>query len=264
MTTAATAGTGSGDAGGVRTGVGSGAIRGVRAAFDRGARRYDLLVSLNPGYHDHLQSAAVELVRRIGGRAGGMRLIDLACGSGASTRALLDAAPSGAAVLGLDASEGMLTEARRKRWPEGVRFEQAESGSLDVAALGAGSWHGLLTAYLFRNVDVASRDDAVREVYDLLEHGGWLVVQEYSIDGDPRATRIWDLVSWLVILPLGAVVDGNPGLYRYLWRSVRDFDSTARFMDRLAAAGFVDVATRTVPGWQRGILHTFVARKPEA
>ena len=33
---------------------------------------------------------------------------------------------------------------------------------------------------------------------------------------------------------------------------------------QIAAAGFVDVAPRTVPGWQRSILHTFVARKPEA
>lgn len=42
------------------------------------------------------------------------------------------------------------------------------------------------------------------------------------------------------------------------WR-LGDLDALAR----LAAAGFTDVATRTVPGWQRGILHTFVAHKPE-
>ena len=36
-------------------------------------------------------------------------------------------------------------------------------------------------------------------------------------------------------------------------RSVRDFDSTTAFMDRLAGAGFVDVACRTVPGWCRSV-----------
>lgn len=245
------------------TGTGSGATRGVRAAFDRGARRYDLLVSLNPGYHDHLRSAAAELLRRVGQRAG-LRLIDLACGSGASTRALVDAAPPDAAVLGLDASHGMLGQAALKAWPDGVRFAHAEAGRLDVEAVGRERWHGILTAYLFRNVDEASRDRAVGETWELLEPGGWLVVQEYSVAGDMRAARVWDAVSWLVILPLGALLDGNPGLYRYLWRSVRDFDTTTRFMERLSAAGFVEVASRTVPGWQRGILHTFVARKPVA
>ena len=107
------------------------------------------------------------------------------------------------------------------------------------------------------------RDGALREAHELLAPGGWLVTQEYSVAGDRRAAATWDAVSWGVIVPLGVAIDRNPGLYRYLWRSVRDFDSTTAFMDRLAGAGFVDVACRTVPGWQRGILHTFVARKAD-
>ena len=34
----------------------------TRAAFDRGARHYDLMVALNPGYHAHLRRAAASLV----------------------------------------------------------------------------------------------------------------------------------------------------------------------------------------------------------
>ena len=58
------------------------------------------------------------------------------------------------------------------------------------------------------------------------------------------------------------MVRGNPAIYRYLWRSVQQFDAVQTFTDRLYAAGFVDVEVRTVSGWQRGILHTFRARKP--
>ena len=32
--------------------------------------------------------------------------------------------------------------------------------------------------------------------------------------------------------------------------------------ERMARAGFVDLASRTVGGWQRGILHTFIGRRP--
>lgn len=234
----------------------------VMQAFDRGAARYDLLVSLNPGYHDHLDSAATEIIQRIRPRPARLRLLDIACGSGASTPALLRAAEDGATIVGIDLSEGMLAQARAKHWPHGVRFEQGESGRLDVEALQSDAWHGVFASYLFRNVPADQRDDALSEAYDLLVPGGWLVTQEYSVAGNPKAIAIWDAVAWAVIVPLGIVIDRNPGLYRYLWRSVREFDSTTRFMDRLADTGFTDVACRTVPGWQRGILHTFIARKP--
>lgn len=237
-------------------------MRGLAQAFDRGARRYDLLVSLNPGYHDHLDSAAAELLRRVGPRPAGLRLLDLACGSGASTRALLRASRNGPTVLGVDLSEGMLEQARAKRWPDGVRFLRGRCGALDVEGLGPGSWHGVFASYLFRNVPADGRDGALREAHELLAPGGWLVTQEYSVAGDRRAAATWDAVSWGVIVPLGVAIDRNPGLYRYLWRSVRDFDSTAALHDRLGRAGFTGVEQLAVTGWQRGILHTFLAQRP--
>lgn len=233
----------------------------LASAFDRGAGRYDLLVSLNPGYHTHLHSAADELARRSGPAGTGLRLLDLACGSGASTRALLDQSPADTTITGVDLSEGMLEQARAKTWPPGTTFRQGRVGELDLAALGPGSWQGVFASYLFRNIPPELRTSALVEVHDLLTPGGWLVTQEYSVAGNRRARAVWDAVSLGVILPLGTIIDRNPGLYRYLRRSVQDFDTTAAFMCRLAEAGFTEIACRTVPGWQRGILHTFVARK---
>lgn len=233
----------------------------IRTAFDRGASRYDLLVSLNPGYHEQLRMAAGSLATRLG-FSRRLRVVDLACGSGASTRALVDALPAGTEFLGLDMSPGMLAQAREKSWPEGVTFRRATAGELDVADLGARGWDGVFTAYLFRNVPAPARDVAVREVYELLAPGGWVVVQEYSVAGRRWARRVWSAVCWGIIVPLGLVLDGNPGLYRYLWRSVLDFDSTTVFMDRFVAAGFTHVAHRDAKGWQRGILHTFAAQRP--
>lgn len=230
-------------------------------AFDRGAKRYDLLVALNPGYHRELRRAAEALIDRLGRRSG-LRLLDLACGSGASTQALLNASPPGTEILGLDASRGMLAQARAKHWPRRVTFDQARAGEIDLDRIDGGR-DGILTCYLFRNVPGEDRDRAVAEVFALLRPGGWLVVQEYSVAGDPAAAFVWDAVSRGVIIPLGSVLDGGPELYRYLRRSVHDFDSIDQFMQRLAAAGFVDIAHRTAAGWQRGILHTFVAHKPE-
>ena len=241
---------------------GAGHGKRLRRAFDRGAARYDTMVAINPGYHRHLRSAAEELLRRIGRSGRAPDLLDLACGSGASTRALLTAVPDAGRVLGVDMSPGMLDQARKRRWPAAVSFVEAEVGDLDVTGLGAGRWHGALAAYLFRNVPEETRDTAASEVFELLEPGGWLVAQEYSVAASRWARVVWDLVSWSVIIPLGILLDRNPRLYLYLWRSVHAFDSPARFTARLTAAGFTDVTAHTATGWQRGILHTFVARKP--
>lgn len=227
--------------------------------FDRGADRYDLMVGLNPGYHDELRRAADALAERLDRY---VRVVDLACGSGVSTRAVCDAFPE-AQVLGLDQSPGMLRRARLKGWPLRVRFAEASAGDLDVDAWGRAYHHGVFTAYLFRNVPVDQRDAAVREAYDLLQPGGWMVVQDYSVADSAWARLRWTLVCWLIIIPLGATLGRNGALYRYLWRSVLDHDSLATFGDRLARAGFDRIAHRTGRGWHRGILHTFIAHKPE-
>ena len=63
-------------------------------AFDRAAPTYDAMVALSPGYHDQLASAAEALVERLPRPEPGtdsLVVLDLGCGSGASTRAVLDA-----------------------------------------------------------------------------------------------------------------------------------------------------------------------------
>jgi ubiquinone/menaquinone biosynthesis C-methylase UbiE len=235
-------------------------------AFDDAASRYDLMVALNPGYHRQLASAARILAEQIDGHARPVRLLDLGCGSGASTRALVDAFRADRRpvdIIGVDASSGMLEQAKRKSWPRWVRFDQVFAQELSAAKddLGlTGQLDGVLAAYLFRNV--GRRDETLGAVRDLLRPGGTIVVQEYSVAGTGPAELIWTLVCWLVVIPLSWLASRRTELYRYLWRSVRQFDSVQTFVDRLYSAGFTDVEVRTARGWQRGILHTFRARKP--
>lgn len=238
----------------------------VATGFDRAARRYDLMVGLNPGYHRHLGTAVAALLEAAGPRAGHrpLRLVDLGCGSGASTRALvreLDRRGLAAEVVGLDASAGMVERARRKSWPAGVRFVRAPAE--DVGACLPEGWaDGVLAAYLFRNVE--DRDAVLRQVYDLLRPGGVLVAEEYSVAGSVAARRRWTAVCRLVVQPLSVAVSGHPELYRYLWRSVIDFEPVADFATRLIRTGYGDVRHRTVSGWQRDILHVIRGRRPRA
>src|SRR5687767_5889221 len=89
--------------------------------FDRVASSYDLMTGLNPGYHRHLRLSAQRLAapRR-------PRLLDLCCGTGASTEALLAIHPD-ADVVALDGSEGMLEIARKKPALRDVCFVRGDA-----------------------------------------------------------------------------------------------------------------------------------------
>lgn len=265
----------------------------VPEAFDDVADRYDLMVGLSPGYHRQLRSSATLLVDAVRASTAGTdppeptgptgptdqagpeqprHYLDLGCGSGASTAALVRAAlagdEDGAArplVLGVDGSAGMLASARTKRWPDGVSFAQGRAEALaDQPELGparrAGGLDGVLAAYLVRNVP--DRDAVLRSIREELRPGGVLVVHDYSVRGRPVSTLVWTLVCWGVIIPLGWLTSRRTGLYRYLWRSVLRMDSTAELEQRLRRAGFEQVRTVPVGGWQRGQVHRVVGRAP--
>jgi ubiquinone/menaquinone biosynthesis C-methylase UbiE len=155
----------------------------------------------------------------------------------------------------------MLAQARSKPWPASVRFLQGRAGQLGGLIPDGERPHGMLAAYLFRNVPAEERDAALADAHHVLADDGWLIVVEYSVAGRPRAEALWNLICRTVILPLATLTGGSPSLYRYLQRSVLEFDSTADFAERMVRAGFTDVAVATVPGWQKGILHLFRGRK---
>ena len=230
--------------------------RAVPDAFDVAASAYDRMVGANPGYHDHLRMSAQRL--RIPNRGRGMRLLDAGCGTGASTTALLAAAPE-AEIVAVDASEGMLRQAAAKTWPSSVGFVQGRIE--DLAALGVdGPFDGILAAYLVRNL--AGPDAQLKRFLTLLRPGATLAAHEYSVRDSRRAVWTWNAVCWGIIIPSGWLHTRDTTLYRHLWRSVLAFDGAARFRRRLADAGFVGVHSETMPGWQRDIVHTFLASAP--
>ena len=191
-----------------------------------------------------------------GGR--GLRLLDIGCGTGASTAALLKAAPH-AQIVGVDGSAGMLARARTKTWPAAVTFVQSRAEELEQAGV-TGPFDGILSAYLVRNLP--DPDPVLRSLLGLLSPGGVLAAHEYSVRDSRRATAMWNLVSSAIIIPAGKMRTGDAELYRYLRRSVNEFDGAADFRDRLRHNGFVDVRSETVRGWQHGIVHTFLGRAP--
>ncbi|MBX3249464.1 MAG: class I SAM-dependent methyltransferase [Myxococcales bacterium] len=223
----------------------------VPRAFDRVAKTYDLLTGANPGYRRHLRQSAARL-----GLAAPRRVLDLCCGTGLSTAALREVFPR-AELVGLDASEGMLEKARRK--PLDARWVLGDAS--DPAAAGVeGPFDVVFAAYGIRNM--SDPDRFLANARALLAPGGTLGLHEYALDGRRRTELIWNAVTLGVIVPGGALTGGTTSIYRYLRRSVLDGDRKAALVARLERAGFADVRAFDADGWQRGIVHTFVARRP--
>ncbi|MFI8234783.1 methyltransferase domain-containing protein [Streptomyces sp. NPDC085900] len=229
----------------------------LATAFDHAAQSYDTLVAANPGYHAHLRRSA----RRLGlPRPGtGLRVLDLGCGTGASTAALRAALP-GADITAVDASAGMLERAAAKPWPTNVRFVCAPAERLAEAGV-EGPFDAVFAAYLFRNV--SDPDAVLATVHDLLAPHGRLAVHEYTLSGRPVHRAVWTAVCRGLVLPVASAL-GDGELYRHLWRSVVDFDTVDAFADRLRANGFDQVRALPLPGWQTGITHTVVGRRADA
>ncbi|WP_197320087.1 class I SAM-dependent methyltransferase [Saccharomonospora sp. NB11] len=228
----------------------------VPAAFDRAARHYDRLVGLNPGYHAHLRSAA--RAARVAGP--GARVLDVGCGTGASTRALLSTLVD-PEITAVDASAAMLEIARGKPWAASVRWEHAAVDTLSTAVVG-GPFDVVFAAYLLRNVP--DPDATLATLRTLLRPGGTLVLHDYTLAERLRPRVVWTAVCWSVIIPAAWATSGDTTLHRYLWRSAREFDSPSRLRRRLLDAGYTPVGVETVGGWQRGVLHTVTATVPRS
>ncbi|MFF9499679.1 methyltransferase [Streptomyces sp. NPDC014656] len=227
----------------------------LATAFDHAARTYDRMTSVNPGYHAQLLRSARRLGLPRGGA--GASLLDLGCGTGTSTAALLRAFPR-ASVTGVDASAGMLARALEKPWPERVSFVRAPVEEMAAVEAG-GPYDAVFAAYLLRNV--ADPDAVLGAVRRLLRPGGRLCVHEYALSGRAADRLLWTAVMNGFVRPW-ARLHGDAGLYEHLHHSVLAFDTADAFADRLRGAGFVRVRRLPQPGWQTGIAHTFVAVRP--
>ncbi|MER6442682.1 class I SAM-dependent methyltransferase [Streptomyces sp. NPDC001185] len=226
----------------------------LASAFNHASRRYDMLVAFNPGYHRDLRRSARRLALADRGR--GLRVLDLGCGTGASTAALATVFPA-AQITAVDASAGMLKRAVTKPWTSGVTFVHTPAERLAEAGI-EGPFDAVFAAYLIRNA--ADPDGVLATVHDVLAPHGRLAVHEYTLSGRAPHLWAWTLVCGGIVLPVATAL-GDGQLYRHLWRSVVDFDTSGQFAARVNSAGFDHVRVLPLPGWRTGITHTIVARR---
>jgi demethylmenaquinone methyltransferase/2-methoxy-6-polyprenyl-1,4-benzoquinol methylase len=173
-------------------------------------------------------------VLRAVGPGPGMRILDLAAGTGASTKAF---ASAGAATIACDFSAGMLDEGRR-RHPE-LTFVAGDALRLPFAD---GSFDVVTISFGLRNV--ASVGQALRELVRVTRPGGRLVVLETSTP-PARLMRVANQVYTGRVMPrLARLFSSDPSSYAYLAESAADWLTQPDLAAAMRDAGWEQVAWR--------------------
>lgn len=123
----------------------------------------------------------------VGGASAGP-VADVGCGPGHVTRYL---ASLGLAMLGVDASPGMIDVARR-RYP-GLRFEVGTLATLPAADA---EWAGAVVPYSIIHLDRDGRRAAAVELARVIAPGGWLLVAFHVSDASRSPGSVAHLDEW--------------------------------------------------------------------
>ena len=197
----------------------------VSAMFDGVARRYDLLNDLlSLGRTKAWRKVATSIIAP----KPGMRILDIAAGTGSSSRPLADA---GAEVIPLDFSKGML-DAGRNRHPD-LAFTHG-----DALALSFKDNEFDVTTISFGLRNTSDTLKALRESLRVLKSGGRMVVIEFSQPTNKIFRTIYLRYLMRALPPVARKVSSNPGAYVYLAESIMAWPNQADLAEIMKIAGF--------------------------
>ncbi len=214
----------------------------VRAMFDGIAPRYDLLnhvLSLN--IDRWWWWLAARRFRDVLARPDAV-VLDLCCGTGDMTLALLRRRPAySRPVIAADFSHRMLVRGAAKFSDRDATEPQAIAIEADALRLplADNSVDLITTAFGFRNL--ANYHAGLEEFYRVLRPGGELGILDFSEPGGLLG-KVYAFYFRRILPAVGSRLSGVTGPYAYLPNSVHNFPPPAEMREIMAAAGFRDVS----------------------
>jgi demethylmenaquinone methyltransferase/2-methoxy-6-polyprenyl-1,4-benzoquinol methylase len=241
----------------------------VRALVNSIAPRYDLLNHLiSMGLDRHWWTKTARAFQPIL-QDPQAKILDLCCGTGDQTIALLRARPSTtigcpgwgggsglsdpgpaansiqpAPITGLDFSPEMLARARQKYPNANIRWVEGDAMHLPFAD---NTFDLVTAAFGFRNLtDYAA---GLLEIHRVLRPGGQIGILEANQPEGAKAL-IYNTYFRHIAPLIGGLISGDRAAYRYLPDSVARFPRPPRMLAMLTEAGF------THPAWDGYLLHS--------
>ncbi|MEM7041195.1 MAG: class I SAM-dependent methyltransferase [Pseudomonadota bacterium] len=216
--------------------------------FARVADRYDLMNDvMSGGVHRLWKASMVDVLAP----RPGMRLVDVAGGTGDITFRVLDRLKGGggppAAITVADINPAMLAVGRDRAIDQnrlsGIDWIAADAERLPIAS---GSMDAYTIAFGIRNVTHVER--ALEEACRVLKPGGRFLCLEFSSLQWQDLQPLYDAYSFSVVPWLGERIADDREAYQYLVESIRRFPDQNRFAAMIEAAGLARVRCRNMTG----------------
>lgn len=209
----------------------------VAAMFDAVAERYDLL-------NDVLSLGQDRWWRRMVARAvaarPGERVLDVAAGTGTSSRAFTAA---GADCVACDFSLGMLTVGKRRGTTPGLSFVAGDAMRLPFRDA---AFDAVTISFGLRNI--ADTTAALRELRRVAKPGGRLVVCEFSHPTNGPFRTVYLEYLMRALPAMANRIASNPDAYVYLAESIRAWPDQRGLATLVQASGWSRVAWRNLTG----------------
>jgi len=203
----------------------------VRGVFESVAGKYDLMNDLmSLGLHRVWKRFAVNAT----GVRVGMRVLDLAGGTGDLARLFAERVGPGGEVVLTDINGAMLALGRDRMVNAG-RLVPAVQCDAEKLPFASGRFDCVSIAFGLRNV--TRKEQALAEMVRVLKPGGVAAVLEFSRVYAPLAPA-YDWYSFNVLPRLGRLVAGDDASYRYLAESIRMHPDQAALKALMEQAGF--------------------------
>jgi len=209
----------------------------VRQMFDAIAPAYDFMNrAMTLGIDIWWRRLAVKRLKRIKP----VSILDVATGTG-DFAIQLNTSLHPQHIIGIDLSQGMLGEARRKAKEKGleqvITFRQDDCMALHMEDA---SVDAVTVAFGVRNFEHLQQ--GYHEMARVLKPGGMLCVLELSTPTNPLIRWFYDLYTLHIIPWLGSLKSGEKNAYRYLPQSIAAVPQGDDMLQLMRNAGLKDTS----------------------
>ena len=182
-------------------------------------------------------------------------VLDLCTGTGDLALRMAKSGEKTISIHALDYSEPMLNLARGKagrRKINRIKFLQGDAANLPY---GPASLDSVGIAFAFRNLTYKNpdREKFLTEIFRAIKENGKFVIVESSQPSNRLLKGLFRIYLRVFVAGLGGLISGQPGAYRYLAASARNFYEPKEIKDLLMNAGFKKVEHKVFMGGVAGL-----------
>lgn len=209
----------------------------VAGVFHSVAAKYDIMNDvMSFGIHRFWKRYTIE----VSGARPGMKVLDLAGGTGDLTAKFSHLVGDKGEVVLADINDSMLKVGRTKLRDKGI-VNNVSYVQANAEALPFPDNHFDIITIAFGLRNVTDKDAALRSMNRVLKPGGKLLVLEFSKPQHEIMRKVYDLYSFKVLPKMGELITKDADSYEYLAESIRMHPDQDTLKQMMEDAGFEQV-----------------------